>query len=43
MKELEQEEADRMEASKYSDNMIELTEDECLEYEQLMSNDDLFF
>jgi len=43
MKQLEEKEAEKMEASKYSDNMLELDEQELIEYERLMSDDDLFF
>lgn len=43
MQKMEQEEADRMEASKKGTNMLELTEEECIEYEKLMSDDDLFY
>lgn len=42
MKLLEEKEAERMEASKQTNNLLELDEDDILEYERMMSDDDLF-
>jgi phage terminase large subunit len=43
MKELEEREAEKMEAGKNSNSLIELEQDDLNDYEKMMSDDDLFY
>lgn len=43
MKELEEKEAKKVEEAKYGNDLIGLTDEECEDYERLMSDDDIFY